>query len=75
MIRCPGDISQKLATCSIWANDFASTGIQAPCDASPIVTFNAAPELGAAWGSSSVAGVTIKCVLSARWWWLAAGLL
>jgi hypothetical protein len=35
--RCPGITAQPLPTCSIWANDFAGTGLHPPCNSTPVL--------------------------------------
>lgn len=57
--RTPGNLSQPLQYCSIWANDFALTGIIPPCNATPIVNLNADTALGAAWAQPSVTGAMV----------------
>lgn len=58
--RCPGNASSKLSTCSIWANDFASTGIHPKCSPTPIVLLDAAPDLGEAFAEPGVTGALVK---------------
>lgn len=56
--RCPGAKAQPLATCSIWASDFAMDGIHVPCTSTPVLEFTspASPDGGAA----HVAGALVQ---------------
>ena len=39
LCRCPGITTQTLPTCSIWAADFAATGLHPPCNSTAILTY------------------------------------
>jgi hypothetical protein len=44
--RCPAIIPQASSVCYMFANDFATTGINAPCNSTVVMTYDPAPELG-----------------------------
>jgi hypothetical protein len=57
---CPGKQGAPLETCTLWAADFAGSGLPAACTATPILQLNAAPEVDPKYTDPAVAGMTIK---------------
>lgn len=45
--RCPGVKAQPLSVCSIWAADFATTGLAVNCSAKSVIDIDATYTAGA----------------------------